>query len=112
MANDRALTDDARELINQPDNEVNISAASVLEMAIKQSIGKLQMPPDLLEQVKMGGFTELPIDHQDCWEVGRLPLHHRDPFDRILIAQARNKGLTIVTHDRQFSAYEVSVYGV
>jgi len=89
-----------------------VSIASVWEMAIKISLGKLHVPyslngdlPSLLEE---GGMALLPIGCEHLGEVSRLPFHHRDPFDRILIAQAKVEQLTLVSRDKAFDAYGVS----
>jgi len=101
----------ARAIAN-PDNEVVVSAASALEIAIKQSLGKLQLPAPaeqwLPRAVEQTGIGWLPVTHEDALAVRGLPWHHRDPFDRLLVAQVR-LGYTLVTHDRSLEAYQVSV---
>ena len=74
---------------------------------IKAASGKLELPRDLLTNVREHGISELPIGIGHAVEAARLPLHHPDPFDRMLIAQARREGLTIVTRDPAFRAYDV-----
>jgi len=86
---------------------VFVSAASAWEIAIKKSLGKLQAPDDLKEQVKVQRFTPLDINIDHALTVGKLPQHHRDPFDRILIAQAMSENLIIITRDRKFKAYKI-----
>ena len=78
-------------LDHEPD--VHLSPATVWEVAIKQSLGKLS-PVDLPERIRDSGFRFLPITVEHGIVAGRLPLHHRDPFDRMLIAQAQVDGLT------------------
>lgn len=94
---------------------LSVSAASAWEMAIKQSIGKLSLPgpaeswlPGVFDEL---GFDLLPITADDALAVRALPWHHRDPFDRLLVAQARRRGLTLVSHDARLAAYGVEVLG-
>ena len=97
----------ALEAIAGADTEVNVSPASVWEASIKHAKGQLQIPSDLTNWVRKERFVELPILLEHGELAGVLPPHHSDPFDRILIAQARIEGLTIVTRDRAFEAYDV-----
>ena len=91
---------------------VAVSLASVWEIAIKAGLGKLSVDLDeLLANVRRDGFDLLPLTAADCLAVARLPHRHGDPFDRMLIAQARERGLTLVSDDRNFAAYEVGVVG-
>lgn len=105
---DAGLTDQAREAIADPANLVMVSAASAWEISIKKALGKLAAPDDLEQQVDAGGFNALPISIAHATAAGRLPRHHDDPFDRMLIAQAFAEGLTIVTHDKRFADYDVA----
>ena len=109
LVNNPTITDNAKDAIADPDNLVFVSAASAWEIAIKKSIGKLQTPNDLAMQIKAKGFIPLSIDLNHALTVESLPLHHQDPFDRILIAQAIEEHLTIVTRDRKFSVYKVDL---
>lgn len=84
---------------------------TVWEVAIKQALGKIA-PPDLPEQIRDSGFPILGITAEHGIAAGRLPMHHRDPFDRMLIAQARLEGLTLVTRDGQISKYDVDLLTV
>jgi PIN domain nuclease of toxin-antitoxin system len=88
---------------------VFVSAASAWEIAIKQALGKLRIPAVIEEGIEQSGFSPLPIEFRHAAAVAELPLHHGDPFDRMLIAQARVEGATLVTHDRQFERYGVPV---
>jgi PIN domain nuclease of toxin-antitoxin system len=88
---------------------VFVSAASAWEIAIKAALGKLRIPGTVEAGVEGSGFSRLPIDFRHAAAVADLPLHHADPFDRMLIAQARTEGLVIVTQDRQFEPYGVPV---
>ena len=102
----------AREIILSAD-EVIVSAASIWEIAIKTKIGKLEGDPaEFVEAIATSGFRELKISGVHSAKVHELPLHHRDPFDRILIAQALEENLTILTHDHAFVSYDVPIMKV
>ena len=104
---DASLSPKARAAIADPQNEVFASSLSFAEIAIKQGLGKLDGPfisDDLLAEQ---GISPLPLTPRHGRRVVELPLHHRDPFDRLLIAQALEEGLTIVTADARFRAYGV-----
>lgn len=107
-----ALTPRARELIVDPENEVFLSAASAWEIVIKYSLGRLllQVPPDVYvtEQRQLHRIETLSISEIAALQVDKLPNIHRDPFDRIIVAQAIVHGLTVVTSDRLITAYPVS----
>lgn len=107
LANE-GLAAQAEEAISNPENLVAVSAVSAWEISIKKALGKLRAPDDLEHQIRAGGFTPLPVTIAHGVAAGRLPRHHDDPFDRILIAQAFAEGLTIVTSDKRFSDYSVS----
>jgi PIN domain nuclease of toxin-antitoxin system len=106
---DEDLSAPAREAIADPANLVAVSAASAWEISIKKALGKLTAPDDLEQQVREGGFVPLPISPAHGVAAGRLPRHHEDPFDRMLIAQARAERLTIVTRDKRFEDYDVAL---
>ncbi len=89
-----------------------MSAASLWEAAIKVSAGRLSVPENLLELIESSGFEELPVTFRHALAVAELPRHHGDPFDRLLVAQARLEGLTIATADAEISRYEVAVLDV
>jgi Uncharacterized protein conserved in bacteria len=103
------LSKEAIEVIGDPTNEVCVSAATVWELSIKRQLGKVEMPDGLAEQCSDEGFRILVIDGRHAELAGSLPLHHTDPFDRMLIAQAQLDTLIIVTRDRAFAAYGVQV---
>jgi PIN domain nuclease of toxin-antitoxin system len=104
---------DGAVLVTAPDSELLLSAASAWEIAIKHSLGRLRLPMDPAEYVpsRMAatGTSPLSIHHSHALRVSQLPPHHRDPFDRMLIAQAQVEGLPILTADPQFAAYAVEV---
>ena len=102
------------EVIAKPQNEVYVSAASIWEISIKRALGKLEAPNDLDQIVEGKGFLPLPISLLHGQNAGKLPeiSDHKDPFDRMLIAQAQVEGLTIVTHDKKFARYQVAILWV
>jgi PIN domain nuclease of toxin-antitoxin system len=105
-----SLSREAREAIADGSNVVFVSAATAWEIAIKQTMGKLRVPfGDYPEQLKLNRLAELDITSEHAIAAGRLPVHHRDPFDRMLVAQAQVERLTIVTRDRKIRAYDVRV---
>lgn len=91
------------------DEAILISPIVPWEIEIKRAIGKLEAPGDLEEQVAASHFIALPITLRHATAAGRLPPHHKDPFDRLLIAQAQCEGLTLVTADERFRAYDIDV---
>jgi PIN domain nuclease of toxin-antitoxin system len=108
LADDEALGSGIKDrLDHEPD--VYVSAATIWEVAIKQSIGKLPGPDALPERIRDCGFALLPIGAEHAIAAGRLPLIHRDPFDRMLVAQARCEDLTLVTRDENCQKYDVSL---
>ena len=103
------LRPETRSAIVDPGTAVLVSAASTWEIAIKRARGKLETPADLAGALADADFTTLPITVEHSLAAGGLPLHHRDPFDRMLIAQAQLGKLTVVTRDPHFSLYDVDV---
>lgn len=91
------------------ENEVFVSAVSGYEIAYKRALGKLAAPDDLESQVTGLGFSGQPVTLRHAVAAGNLPQHHKDPFDRLLVAQARCEGLTLVTADAQLAAYGVPI---
>jgi PIN domain nuclease of toxin-antitoxin system len=89
------------------DPDIFLSPVTLWEITIKQAAGKLDGPPNLAELVRDMGFRELPVRHAHAITAGRLPVLHRDPFDRMLIAQATSDGLTLVTRDADIRRYDV-----
>ena len=102
----------ARDAIADTGNLIALSAAVIWEIRIKQALGKLKIARNFCEVIKGQGFEMLPITSDHAYAVGDLPKHHRDPFDRILIAQAKLEGLNIVTHDAIFKKYRIPVLNV
>jgi PIN domain nuclease of toxin-antitoxin system len=108
-ADDPRLTSPARDAMADPALELFFSAGSIWEMAIKQAAGKLDLPDDFVATMGERGFAELPISARHGLVAGTLPLHHRDPFDRMIVAQAQSERLTVITGDARIAAYEVPV---
>jgi PIN domain nuclease of toxin-antitoxin system len=106
----RRLAAEARRAIADADS-VYVSAASAWEVAIKTGLGRLRPIRTLEQAVDESGFLELPVTFRHAERVGKLPPHHRDPFDRLLIAQADVEELTLVTRDAVFARYGVGVIG-
>jgi PIN domain nuclease of toxin-antitoxin system len=106
LLEDRRLIRKVRHTISGRRTTVYISAVNIWEATIKVGLGRLELQgQDLTAEILANGFLELPVSAQHAQAVGQLPLHHRDPFDRLLIAQAHCEGLTLVTHDKAFAAY-------
>ena len=109
IGNDSQLSATARENIENPAHDKFVSAASLWEIAVKLSLEKLKLPRPFDEvfpqQLEVNGFELLPISCVQLNRLASLPFHHRDPFDRLLIAQALADGMTIVTRDTEFSKY-------
>jgi PIN domain nuclease of toxin-antitoxin system len=102
------LSPRARAALVDPDNEVFVSAATAWEISIKSAIGKLRAPSDLEQQVRRLRFRPMPITFEHGAAVRDLPMLHRDPFDRMLIAQAKAHGLTLVTSDKAIMQYDIT----
>lgn len=102
------LKDDAKQAIALPDQLIFVSAASAWEISIKKTLGKLSAPDDLSDVLQANHFQELAITIEHVQAVGSLAVHHQDPFDRILVAQAICESLTIVTRDSKIALYPVS----
>jgi PIN domain nuclease of toxin-antitoxin system len=108
LTDDPTLSDDIKTRLDH-DPDVYVSAATVWEVTIKQAAGKLTEPADLPERIRGSGFANLAISSEHAIAAGRLPLIHRDPFDRMLVAQAQCEDFTLVTRAPQCQKYEVAV---
>jgi PIN domain nuclease of toxin-antitoxin system len=106
---DGRLSSSAEEAMAQPDAQLLASAVNVWEIAIKRKVGKLEAPDNVIERIDETGAEILAISARHAQAGGSLPLHHRDPFDRLLIAQAKLEGCAILTKDPAFAAYGVPV---
>ena len=105
LADSPELSVDGRAAIADPSNEVLVSAATVWEISIKQALGKLTAPSGLVDALEPAGFGALPITLRDAESAARLPLHHRDPFDRMLVAQCARLDAVVVSRDSIFEDY-------
>lgn len=113
LADDAKLGKAARTLIASPTHDILVSAAAIWETAIKTALGRLEIELDDLENAIAGnGFRPLPIGFQHALTAGLLPPVHRDPFDRMLVAQASVEELRIVSHDRIFERYGLGGQGL
>ncbi len=106
---DDALDAAAVQRIADPEAMVAVSAACIWEISIKQALGKLRFDGSIAAAARDAGFEPLPISFEHAASAGALPAHHRDPFDRLLIAQAQIDGFTLATRDEQFAAYDVDL---
>lgn len=110
---DARVATEARRVITDPANDVYVSALSAWELAVKHGLGKLELPapPEVFVPTRREwyDFKSLPIDEASALQLRRLPPLHRDPFDRLLICQAIEHGMTLVTPDRLISQYPVRI---
>ena len=111
VAGDPKLSQVARELVDDPDNQPFLSIASLWETAIKISLGKLNLGQPfetfIPQQMALNGIDLLAIELDHTTIVSKLPFHHRDPFDRLLVAQAMTAGIPLVSVDEAFDAYPI-----
>ncbi len=108
------LDSEALRLVRDSRNSLLLSAASSWEIAVKYALGKLPLPVEpseyVPERMRRSGVDGIAVDHAHALHVATLPPHHRDPFDRLLIAQAQLDGLTILTSDPGFRPYDVELH--
>jgi PIN domain nuclease of toxin-antitoxin system len=109
LGEDKRLSTHADALLTDATNEVLLSAAVVWEVAIKRSLGKLDAPDGFARQLLDGGAVPLPISIDHARAVRTLPWHHRDPFDRLLIAQAAIEDAVLISSDERLRPYDVRV---
>lgn len=102
------LTQAARDAIVDPGNDVFVSAITGWEVAVKRAKGTMTAPDNLSALIDEKGFVHLPLTFHHAEQAGKLPMHHRDPFDRFLIAQAQAEGLILVTRDQHIPRYDVA----
>lgn len=107
LSSPERIAPEVREMLSDPAHAVHVSAATVWEVEIKRAIGKLSAPDGFAGECLDRGFDPLPIDLAHAERAGRLPPHHADPFDRMLIAQAFEEDLILVSDDRALVAYGV-----
>jgi len=109
LENNPILSNAAKEAIQDGTNMVFVSAASAWEMSIKKAIGKLEVPDNLQQELAQHRFTMLDINFEHAQLAGKLPNIHKDPFDRMLIAQAKIEKLTLITKDQYINLYDVKL---
>ena len=113
ISGDTRLSTDIRDAIRDPDNEAYLSSVSVWEAIVKYQLGKLPLPESpetyLPKQRDLHQISSLALDESSVTQLAKLPPLHRDPFDRMLICQALQNGLTIATVDAAVCAYSVTV---
>ena len=110
LSGDKRISKAVMDLVEDPEQQVKVSMASIWEIAIKHSLGKLRLQGDLpvtLGNIRALGFELLAIEAEHILTLASLPHHHRDPFDRMLIAQAKHKGMHLLTADPHFKLYDV-----
>ena len=103
------LSTEAKKIISDQNNIICVSLISLWEISIKQNIGRLEIPKDFFEVVATGGFEILSLTIDQIKQYRTLPLHHRDPFDRMLVVQARQQKLILITRDSEISKYDVKI---
>jgi PIN domain nuclease of toxin-antitoxin system len=109
LSGDERFGTEAEQQISDTTNQVLLSAAVVWEVAIKRSLGKLEAPPDFAPTLLGAGAQPLPVSLDHAAAVEQLPWHHRDPFDRLLIAQATVERAGLVSADEALAAYGIRV---
>ncbi len=112
LENNPILSGQAREVIIDGKNIVFISAVTIWEISIKKAMGKLKSPDNLLDEIRLHHFTPLNINFEHAQLAGKLPPIHKDPFDRMLIAQTMIEKLTLVTKDKAITQYDISIIEV
>lgn len=109
LNDDPELGLETRRRVADLDNFVYVSAATAWEIAVKRAGGKLAAPGNVAEWIEQSGFVDLPIEVEHGVASANLPRHHHDPFDRLLVAQARLEGMTLVTGYSELGAYDVAI---
>ncbi len=104
-----ALSPAARDAIADPSNLIVVSSVSLWECAIKASIGKLDLPEDFFDSMPEAGYEVMPIRISHLNVYRTLPMHHRDPFDRMLVAQARAEAMTLISRDPEVAKYGIEI---
>ncbi len=109
LLKDPSLPGRAQQLVADPANTIFVSAVSIWELRLKQSLGKLKLPSDFEQRLEQEFFESLAVTSKHGHRVGTLPWHHRDPFDRMLVAQAQIEKMVLLTADETLAAYGSSV---
>ena len=103
------LSSKATKILENPNNTILVSIVSIWESSIKKSLGKLEIPDDFSQALSYSNFGLLELSVVHCKAITKLPWHHRDPFDRMLIAQTQKENLTLMTHDKRISLYDAKI---
>lgn len=106
---DPSLSQDAIGLIGNPENTIFVSAVSIWEIRLKESIGKLRLPANFLDRLAMESFENLPLTAAQASRIGQMEWVHRDPFDRMLVAQAQAENMMLLTADEVLGGYGSAV---
>ena len=109
LGDEAQLGAEARSEIADSANEIFVSAATAWEISLKRHIGKLEAPGDIEDWIAGSGFSDLAIEVEHAVQAGGLPNHHKDPFDRMLVAQAQLEGITLVARDDEIAKYDVEI---
>lgn len=110
LSEPKRLPEKVRDVLVSPEHSIYVSAATLWEICIKVALKKLSAkPPDIFQEVGSLGFEELPVFSRHTLRLLELKAHHRDPFDRMLVAQALEEGLTLISHDPALSRYDVPI---
>jgi len=105
----KELNDSIKYILEKPENQIYLSVAILWEISIKHSLGKLPLQTTLSEMISASGFELLSITERHVLELEKLPLLHHDPFDRMLVAQAKSENLTVITVDKKIRDYDVEI---
>jgi len=109
MKEDRRVRSEIKLLLQDPQNQIFLSIATVWEIVIKVRRGKLKVPRDWKKTLRESAFLILPITLEHVFKLENLPLHHRDPFDRMLVAQAKSENATLIAGDQKLWKYDVAL---
>ncbi|MFC4352085.1 type II toxin-antitoxin system VapC family toxin [Fodinicurvata halophila] len=112
LAEPERISPNAYEVIADPENALHVSAASIWEASIKATLGRLDLPATLPDDMKQQGMEELAITSSHALAIQRLPLLHQDPFDRMLIAQALMEELILISADSIMARYDIEILQV
>ena len=109
MKQDKRIKKEIKSILQDPQNYIYLSIATVWEIVVKKKIGKLKVPHDWKVTLKESNFLLLPISLEHVYKLENLPLHHRDPFDRMLVSQAIVENATLITGDNKLWQYDVAL---
>ena len=112
ITDEKKLSSKSKALIENKSNKCFVSIVSFWEIGIKCSLGRLELKTDLddiFKIIEQAGFETLPVSHNHILESTKLPLHHNDPFDRLIIGQAMSEKMTLITKDKEFKRYECAL---